>query len=130
MKNLMIYFSAGCIGALTNRLVLWLLGEAGIPQSFNIAIAPALTPEWLYPAIVWGGLWGLAFISPFLNSRILLKGSVLSLLPSLVQIFIVFPYKLDAGIGGMDLGQLTPAYVVLVNWIWGIVTAASIKLAR
>jgi hypothetical protein len=30
----------------------------------------------------------------------------------------------------MELGQFTPAYVVLVNWIWGIVTAASIKLAR
>ncbi len=130
MKNYLIYFAAGCVGGFANRLVLWLFGEAGIPQSLDIAVAPAMTPDWLYPAIVWGGLWGLCFAFSFMNSRLFLKGSVLSLLPSAAQIFIVFPYKLDYGIGGIELGMLTPVYVIFVNWIWGLVTAATIKLSR
>jgi hypothetical protein len=31
-----------------------------------VAIAPALKLSWLYPRIVWGGLWGLVFVFPFL----------------------------------------------------------------
>ena len=65
-----------------------------------------------------------------LQSRILLKGSILSLFPSAVQLLIIFPYIADKGMGGLSLGLYTPLFVLLFNWIWGAVAALSIKLAK
>ncbi|MDW7772245.1 MAG: hypothetical protein SCH71_05070 [Desulfobulbaceae bacterium] len=130
MKKLLLYFSAGCLGALANSLVLWLLGHYDITRTMNIAMAPGLTPAWLYPRIVWGGIWGMTFVLPLLDSRLLTKGSVLSLLPTLVQLFVVFPLKEHKGIAGIELGMLTPVLVLFVNWVWGFVTGLTIKLAR
>lgn len=130
MNKLMIVFAAGCIGALANSLTVWLFGDLGISHSLGVAIAPALSPHWLYPRIVWGGLWGLLFALPMLQSRLFWKGTLLSLLPTAVQLFIVFPFKAHQGIAGLDLGLLTPVLVFFFNWVWGIVTAVSIKLAK
>ena len=79
MKNLLVFFAAGCVGALANSIAVWLFGYLGVNSAFGVSIAPALTPGWLYPRIVWGGIWGLLFILPFLQSRLLLKGAILSL---------------------------------------------------
>lgn len=93
MKNLLICFSAGCLGALVNSLVVWQFGELGFSRWAGVSIAPSFTPGWLYPRIVWGGIWGLLFVMPFLKSRFLLKGAILSLLPTAYQLFFIFPYK-------------------------------------
>lgn len=53
------FLCSGCIGAFANSVALWLLGDLGITRSLGIAISPGLTPNWLYPRIVWGGIWGL-----------------------------------------------------------------------
>ena len=130
MKKLLIFLAAGCLGALANSIVLWLLGNFGVTQAMSITIAPKLTPVWLYPRIVWGGIWGLAFVLPVLDSKLLMKGSALSLLPTLIQLFVVFPYKAHKGIAGLELGMLTPVLVLFLNWVWGFVTALTIKLAK
>ena len=129
MKNLFVYFAAGCVGALANSLVVWFFGDIGVTKTLGVAIAPALTPDWLYPRIVWGGIWGLLFILPLFKSNLLLKGSLLSLLPTIVQLLVIFP---DAGqeMGGTALGTLTPAYVLFFNWVWGVAAAAAIRMAR
>ena len=69
------------------------------------------------------------FIFPMLNSRLFAKGSVLSLIPTAVQLFVVFPLA-HKGIAGLKLGLYTPACVLFFNWVWGMVTAVTIKLAR
>ena len=130
MKKLLICFSAGCLGALANSLLVWQFGELGIARWAGVSIAPSLSPGWLYPRIVWGGLWGLLFILPFFNSRFVLKGSLLSLLPSMALLFFIFPYKAHKGFAGLRLGMWTPAYVLVVNWVWGVVTAATIKFSK
>lgn len=130
MKKLLIFFAAGCIGALANSIALWGFGALGITKSLGVSIAPTLTPAWLYPRIVWGGIWGLAFVLPVLQPKLVLKGTVLSLLPTAVQLFIVFPLKANKGMAGLDLGLYTPLLVVFFNWIWGVVTAISIKVAK
>jgi hypothetical protein len=130
VKKLMIVFAAGCIGALANSLTVWLFGDLGISRTLGVAIAPALSAHWLYPRIVWGGLWGLLFALPMLQSRLLWKGTLLSLLPTAVQLFIVFPFKAHKGIAGFELGLLTPVLVLFFNWVWGIISAVSIKLAK
>lgn len=130
MKKLLVFFSAGCLGALANSIAVWLFGKYGITTSFGVSISPSLFPGWLYPRIVWGGLWGLLFILPFLKSRLLLKGTILSLFPTAVQLFVIFPYKAHKGIAGIDLGLYTPVFVLFFNWVWGVVTALAIRLSK
>jgi len=130
MKKLLVFFAAGCLGALANSIALWLLGNFGVTREMHIAMAPRLTPIWLYPRIVWGGIWGLAFVLPMLDSKLLLKGGLLSIFPTLVQLFFIFPFKAHKGIAGMELGMLTPVLVIFLNWVWGFVTALTIKLAK
>ncbi len=130
MKKILIYFAAGCLGALANSLTVWLFGDFGITKNFSVSIAPSLSPAWLYPRIVWGGIWGLLFVLPLLNSKLIRKGSLLSLFPTAVQLFVVFPYKANKGMAGLDLGLLTPLFVIFFNWIWGVITALTIKLSK
>lgn len=130
MKTMMICFSAGCLGALANSLVVWQFGEVGIARWAGVSIAPALTPGWLYPRIVWGGIWGLLFVLPFLKTRFVFKGTLLSLLPTAVQLFYIFPHKANNGLAGMSLGMWTPGFVLVYNWVWGLVAAAFIKYSK
>ena len=130
MRRVLIFFAAGCLGALANSLAVWLLGDLGITQSLGVSISPRLTPAWLYPRIVWGGIWGFLFFLPFMNSKPISKGTLLSLFPTIVQLFIVFPYKAKKGVAGMELGLLTPVFVLIFNWVWGVVTSVTIKLSK
>ena len=130
MKKLLICFAAGCLGALANSLAVWVFGDMGISRQLGVAIAPNLSAGWLYPRIVWGGIWGFLFLLPMLRSKPFLQGSVLSLAPTAVQLFYVFPVMAHKGIGGLELGLLTPLLVLFFNWIWGIVTAFTIKFAK
>lgn len=130
MKKLLVFFAAGCLGALANSITVWLFGDLGITASAGVSITPSLTPNWLYPRIVWGGLWGLLFMLPMLQSKPILKGSLLSLFPTIVQLLVVFPYKTRYGIAGLELGILTPAFVLFFNWVWGVVTALTIRFTR
>lgn len=123
-------FAAGALAGLANSLVVWLFGQYGISQSLGVAISPALSPSWLYPRIVWGGLWGFLFLIPVLNSRPWSKGMLLSLFPTLVQLLVVFPYQTGHGVGGLQLGLLTPVLVVFFNAVWGVTAALALRLAR
>ena len=126
-RRLSLYFSAGCFGGLVNSLAVWLFGILGITSALGVKIAPVLSPPWLYPRIVWGGLWGFAFLIPLLRMSPVRKGLILSLGPTLVQLFIVFPLKANKGAMGMELGLLTPVLVILFNAVWGISAALLLR---
>lgn len=130
MNKILVLFAAGCLGALANSLVVWFFGDFGITSSFGVSILPSLTPKWLYPRIVWGGLWGLLFVLPIFKSNMFLKGTVLSLFPTAVQLFVVFPFKAHKGMAGLELGLYTPLLVLFFNWVWGVVTALTIKFGN
>ena len=130
MKKLLIFFAAGCVGALANSITVWAFGNYGITKALGVFIAPALSSSWLYPRIVWGGIWGLLLILPMLDSKLLRKGSILSLFPTAVQLFVIFPFKTHKGMAGLELGVFTPLLVLFFNWVWGIATAIAIKFAK
>jgi hypothetical protein len=130
MKKLLICFAAGCFGGLIMSLAVWAAGDLGIATSLGVKISPALTPAWLYQRIVWGGIWGFLFLLPILNSKAFTMGTLISLFPTLVQLFFIFPYKEGKGMAGIELGLLTPVFVLVYNWIWGVVTAVTVKLSR
>ena len=115
LQRASLCFAAGCVGGVVNALLVWYLGSKGIPQKFGVSIAPALTLAFLYPRIVWGGLWGLVFLLPFGRggfwSGVFGRGVLLSIFPSLVQLFYVFPVMLGKGTIGLALGQIGRAHV-------------------
>ena len=122
-KRITVIFAAGCLGGLANSLAVWLFGAYGVTKTLGVRIAPDLSPVWLYPRLVWGGIWGLLFLLPVFRSSVLKRGLLLSLGPTIIQLFVVFPYKADQGMMGMGLGALTPLLVLVFNAIWGITVA-------
>ena len=127
LKQLSVAFAAGGLGGLLNSLTVWVFGALGITTMFGVSIAPPLTHAWLYPRIVWGGLWGLLFLLPFWRHSWPLRGLVFSLAPTAAQLFIVFPFQAQKGYAGLELGTLTPLFVVFFNLIWGLAGSAWIK---
>lgn len=126
-QKISLLFAAGCLGGFTNSLAVWLFGVVGITLAFGVEIAPQLSVSWLYPRIVWGGIWGALFLLPIIKERFISKGLFCSLGPTLVQLFVVFPLKANQGIMGLDKGVLTPLFVIIFNAIWGITAAIWLK---
>lgn len=120
--SLSVFFAAGALGGLACSLFAWSLGELGVARALGVALTPELSPAWLYPRIVWGGLWGGLLVAPLASGRWLLRGLLLSLGPSLVQLLVVFPAR-GAGAFGLGLGMATPLVVLAVNAVWGVVAS-------
>lgn len=125
---LSLVFAAGCLGGAINSLAVWLFGWSGFTKMLGVQIGPALTPQWLYPRVVWGGIWGVLFLLPLLSKRQIVRGLVFSLGPTLVQLLIVFPFKAQKGFFGLDLGVWTFVIVLLANGVWGLTAAVWLKL--
>jgi hypothetical protein len=129
-RTLSLVFAAGCVGAVANSLIVWLFGDLGINAALGVKIAPRLTPAWLYPRIVWGGLWGFLFLLPVLRSSLLARGFLFSLGPSLVMFFVIFPLKAKKSMFGLELGMMTPVLVLFFNAVWGVTAAIWLRFSR
>jgi hypothetical protein len=127
IKNISLTFAAGCVGGLVNMLAVWLFGLAGVTKALGVQLAPQLTAPWLYNRLTWGGLWGLLFLAPLRRLSYPARGLIFCLAPSLAQLFLVFPFLAHKGLLGLQLGYLTPAFVLLFNVFWGL--AAGLWLA-
>jgi hypothetical protein len=134
LRQICIAFAAGTIGGLVNSGLVWYLGTMGIPQHFGVAIAPKWSLAFLYPKLVWGGLWGLVFALPVLRNGfwvgVFSRGILLSLPPTLFQLLYVFPVLLGKGNLGLSLGKLTPVFVFFYNAVWGLSAALWLYVAR
>jgi hypothetical protein len=130
MRNFSLVFVAGCWGALINSLAVWLFGALGINSALGVNLAPPLTTAFLYPRLVWGGLWGFLFLIPLGRKSFPARGLIFSLGPTLVQLFLVFPVMAQKGVLGLQLGNLTPLLVLFYNAIWGLGAGLWLKWAR
>jgi hypothetical protein len=114
----MAYFG-GAVGALANSVAVWVAARAGLLALLDVAIAPAFTWAWLAPRLVWGSVWALGF--PLVRPRArspMRAGLLLSLAPSLAQLFWFFPQQ-GHGMLGVELGALTCIVVLAANAVWG-----------
>jgi hypothetical protein len=130
LKNLSLVFAAGVWGALWNSLAVWFLGLIHFTTALGVHIAPRLTPAFLYPRLVWGGLWGFLFLLPLGRLSFPRRGLLFSLGPTLAQLLWVFPLKAHKGYGGLELGLLTPAFVLFFNAIWGLAAGLWLQWTR
>ena len=129
LQKISLTFVAGCWGGLANGLALWFFGAMGLPQALGVQLAPAITAPWLYQRLVWGGIWGWVFLLPSSLSYPV-RGLLYSLVPVFVQLLVVFPFKVQKGFLGLQLGYLTPAFVLFYNVVWGLTAAWWLKLTE
>jgi len=129
---LAVCFVGGMLGGLSCSVFLWMLGNWGVTALLNVQIAPQLTADWLYPRMIWGGIWAIPYFLCVggLRSRRhwVRKGLYLSLLPTLYMLFVVFPLHLGKGQAGLALGMMTPLVVVATNLVWGFFTGVFTRL--
>ncbi len=129
---LAVCFTAGLLGGLANSLFVWGSGEWGLTTLIGVKIAPTLKLSWLYPRMIWGGIWGLPYFfsvgAPRYRRHWIRKALWFSLLPSAAMLFYFFPYQSHKGLAGLDLGMLTPAFVLVANLVWGLFTGFFTRL--
>lgn len=116
-------FAAGVAGGFANALLIWVMGQTGIAQAMKVQIVPHWTVGYLYPKLVWGGIWGLIFAVPFLEGSVIRRGILFSLAPTAAVLFYVLPHHLNYGMMGIRLGHLVPVFALIVNTAWGITAA-------
>ncbi|MBI4775261.1 MAG: hypothetical protein HY788_14015 [Deltaproteobacteria bacterium] len=122
-RDFSLAFSAGGVGALVNSVVAWSFGSLGVTAALGVKMAPALTRTWLYPRIVWGGLWGLMLLLPVIKRSHAQRGVLLSIVPTLITLFVLYPEE-GKGVMGAQLGALTPLFPLILNAVWGAVAGA------
>jgi hypothetical protein len=120
LQKISLSFVAGSLGGLANTVTVWFFGAIGLTGALGVHLAPAFTLPWLYQRLVWGGLWGWLFLLPLTGLSYPVRGLLYSLGPSLVQLFVVFPFQAHKGVLGLQLGYLTPVFVLFYNAIWGL----------
>ena len=129
-KNISLAFVAGCLGGLANAVSVWGFGALGVTGALGVKIAPAFSAPFLYQKLVWGGLWGWLFLLPLTGLSFPARALLYSLGPSLVQLLVVFPYQAQKGVLGLQLGALTPAFVLFYNAVWGVVAGWWLELTE
>ncbi len=120
IQKLLLYFTAGGLGGLCNSLVVWSLGAMGITPALGFSMAPDFTAAWVLRRIFASALWGLIFWIPLYNSSPVKKGILLSVLPWLSSVLIVFPFQMNTGYFGLGFGLATPLWTFLFAAIWGV----------
>lgn len=130
LRRMTILFSAGLIGGLANRLIIWIFGVAGITQALGVQFAPPLNVDFVYPGLIWGGIWGWIFLLPWYRDPWVIQGLVLSLAPTAVMLFFILPFRMDQGMAGMQLGALMPLLVLLFNAVWGVTATGWLRLIK
>ncbi len=93
VKNLSLVFMANLWGGLLNCLVVWLFGRLRGLQALGVQIAPALNQDFIYPELVWGGLWGLLFLIPSGRLSFPVRGCSSAWCPAWFSFSWCFPTK-------------------------------------
>jgi hypothetical protein len=103
-------FAAGAAGALIFLIVFWILNQIGITPDQPF-------PAFWYKQLVWGGIWGFAFLIPLLRGQWWLRGLIVGAVASLAAIFVFGP-------GIAILSPKTIVMIFVLNCVaWGMPAA-------
>ncbi|MFH0965359.1 MAG: hypothetical protein V2A58_15270 [Planctomycetota bacterium] len=123
LKKASLAFASGCFAAIALTFVVWGLRKLAFSASAAGKFAAVFPALGVYRRVVWGGIWGFLFVLPALRGSILLRGVLFGLAPAVVHLFYVLPYRLDKGMLGLEMGQLTPIFVIVMGLAWGVLCA-------
>ena len=90
VKKISSAYVGGALGALVDSLNIWFLGKIGFTALIGVGLRPAFKVEWLYPRLVWGGIWGLLLLLRFFKGSTSLRGILMSFAPTAIMFFVVF----------------------------------------
>lgn len=113
LRNFSIAFAAGCFAGLINSLIFWATKHYGLNDQWEIQLEPEFSCNWLYPRIIFGGIFGLLFLLPFMTTFFFWRGVVYSLIPSFVLIFIIIP--IVQSLSGLQLNLNSYLYLFVLN---------------
>jgi hypothetical protein len=65
-----------------------------------------------------------------LSGSLLARSFVIALFPTLIQLFVIYPFYQGKGVAGLSLGLLTPFVVFFFFWIWSLTSAIVLRLAK
>jgi hypothetical protein len=115
LKRLSLAFAAGCFGVLFFYAAFRAGLEAGLlkppPPAFKFLASKAF----FYKQVVWGGIWGLAFIIPVLKGKWWLRGLIVGFAATMVAFFVFR--------GGLPPVPVIVAGLVLNMVFWGLAAA-------
>lgn len=118
IRNISGAFTGGALGGLLDSFNIWAMGKTGISDAIGITMKPEFTGPWVYKRMIWGGIWMLLLLIPLMANRVLVRGMLISLLPSAMMLFVVFP-AMGKGVYGLGFGTLMPVVVIVLNGIYG-----------
>jgi len=124
LRQLAFCFSAGAVGGLAKALVSWMGARYGWDAAFGVHWSGALSAAFLYPRVVWGGLWAFLFLLPLARSSLAVCGLIWALVVTLVQL-LVLPLLTHAG---LHFSLLPWFAALLLNCVWGLATALMLRL--
>lgn len=122
-------FASGCVGALVMSVCMWFFGAIGICENYEVNLHPDMSQAWLFPKIIYGGLWALLLVLPWWESSTILKALCTAFVPLFYQLFVSFPIFEGQGLMGQELGSLTPAFMTFYWIIWGLATGLWLRIA-
>lgn len=122
IRKISTAFAGGAVGGFVDSFNIWFMGKVGISDLLGLSMKPEFTSPWLYQRMIWGGIWMLLLLLPFLRDRVLLRGCLFSLLPSAMMLFLVLP-GMGKGVLGLGFGVVTPIVVIGLNFIYGMVAS-------
>lgn len=117
LSAVMRSFAAGAAGGAANVLLLLFLWHFKIipgPPELNLA----LIKGFLYRQMVWGGIWGFAFLIPVLTRGWVLRGVVWGAAATAVALFVfkVVPFNLTNVIVGLVVNS--GAWGLTASWLY------------
>ncbi len=121
-----LVFFAGLLGALVHSFAFFYADELGLTRYLELNIALDFDKDLLYQKMIWGGLWGLAYlvveiISFWPRKYQFINVVLVSLAPSAFTLFYLFP-EAGKGMLGQNIGEYMFVFVLIMNFIWAIST--------
>lgn len=126
LRQLALCFAAGAAGGLVKTLVAWSCARYGWDAHFATHFPSVLRHALVYARVVWGGLWALLFLLPVARGAWWQAGLLWGLVVTVVQ-WLVLPLLSH---GALHLAALPVLWALLLNFVWGLVTALLLRLMR
>ncbi len=121
-KKLSATYASGSFGALIACFVTWFCVTYHWFDRWEIDLHPPFGAAWLSSRVTLGGLGGFLFLLPFFKRLPFIRGILLSLIPSAIHLFVVYPLMMNKGMLGADLGKNTLWFTLASGGIWGLGT--------
>lgn len=115
----------GVLAGLLHGVLTGVAGQLGIPALLGAGVDTSLSAAEWWSRAAAGGAWGVALgaLYPLPSGTYVRRGALLALIPAAWQLFYVYPFRLDLGIAGLEVGLGVAPLVVVSLVVCGIVAA-------